>query len=621
MADAAEPLEPVRTAPPSPASPAHPGRAAFGSGAGPSPARSRTDAKARSTPKAPALEAAPKAPPEPSTANTPAIEAAPPAAPELLSLDDDPVPPAPSSDPFAFADGPAPPPPKGGSRSRQKAIEPVKTAPPPESEPQKPAGGYVRPGERRQGKPLLLSGIIGTAAIALGVVAVIVFLKTSKQPEQTQTTARSEEPPAAPPVEPPPEEKKGADPKPGQGPPPKKDDKPQPKPPAATIPATMLALPRGGQPVTMRALAAKPDSIQRPSGTPVMVDVPVEKVRQFFAPENRVASDAVVVWQSGPETRYSVDTYSATTGTRVGRFEFDGDAGQPLCDVSPDGKMFVAAAGGKLSVWNLADKSRPIDGFDPYASKPDHKKAGLAAVYFGAQPQHLVTVSTAGAVHLFDVTTGKEAGEFIPPRGVPGKVVAGKNVSADAARASIALAVGGVLYQVATTASLPVAWKHDLGGEVGQSFAIAAAGVPGRIAYAFETDADKKKEKAIVVCLPGVQSNRVLHRWPAAAGDPTGIYWAGTSLAVVATRRGVLWIDAEGKSFLPVAFGEVPGGKGLHGATEVSHWYLVPVPGEESKSVLLELALPMANLIDFRNAAEARQPLSTLRLDDKGLWR
>ena len=175
--------------------------------------------------------------------------------------------------------------------------------------------------------------------------------------------------------------------------------------------------------------------------------------------------------------------------------------------------------------------------------------------------------------------------------------------------------------RLATLADLPLAWKHELGGEVGKPYGIAAAGVPGRIAFAFETDADRKKEKAIIFCMPGTPPAHVLHLWPAAAGEPTAIHWAGTSLAVIATTRGALWVDTEGKSFHPVAVAEVTGGKGLSGTTEVSHWYLVPSPGDAAKSLLLELALPMANFIDFRNAAEAKQPLATVRLDAMGMWK
>ena len=92
-------------------------------------------------------------------------------------------------------------------------------------------------------------------------------------------------------------------------------------------------------------------------------------------------------------------------------------------------------------------------------------------------------------------------------------------------------------------------------------------------------------------------------------------------MAVISTARGALWADAEGKSFLPVAVAEVPGGKALHGTTESSHWYLIPNPKDATTSILLELGLPPANLIDFRNAAEAKQPLYSVRLDEKGLWK
>ena len=185
--------------------------------------------------------------------------------------------------------------------------------------------------------------------------------------------------------------------------------------------------------------------------------------------------------------------------------------------------------------------------------------------------------------------------------------------------ASVVVAVGGVIYQVATSVGLPIAWKLELGGEAGRALGIAALGVPGRLAFAFETDVDKTNEKAVLFCRPNEKP--IVHSWPDAAGEPTGIHWAGGNMAVIATTRGALWVDTEGKSVLPVAFAEVPNGKGSHNTTETSHWYLLPSSADAAKSLLLELTLPPANLIDFRNAVEANQPLYTLRLDEKGLWR
>jgi hypothetical protein len=466
---------------------------------------------------------------------------------------------------------------------------------------------------------------VAAVAVVAIIGAVIIFRKNGQPPElakSTEKTEQKEDPPAPPPSQ------KPADAKNDRATATKKETpgvvKAEPVARVANTPTAMLALPRGGRPFELRALYAKPESTQNPSGTPIQVDVPFDRVKWFAAPENRVAQDAVIVWQVNADNasgeRMAVDTYSGTTGMRVGRFEFDGDGKGLKCDVSPDGKLFVAASGGgKITVWNLADKTTPLNDFDPYADKPDQQKAGLAAVFFASNSTDLVTVSTAGAIHLVEIATRKPLAELVLPRGSPGRVAMGRTVAADAGRASVVVAVGGVIYQVATTVGLPIFWKLELGGEVGRSFGIAAVGAPGRVAFAFETDADKKKEKAVLFCRP--DEKPIVHRWPEAAGEPTGIHWAGGNMAVIATTRGAMWVDTEGKAFLPVALAEVPGGKALHSTTEISHWYLLPASGDAAKSLLLELTLPPANLIDFRNAAEAKQPVATLRLDERGLWK
>jgi hypothetical protein len=316
-----------------------------------------------------------------------------------------------------------------------------------------------------------------------------------------------------------------------------------------------------------------------------------------------------------------VDTYNGSTGNKTDRFEFAGDGKEPKCDLAFDGKLFAAASDGKVTIWNLEEKSKALEGFDPYADKPDHKKAGLAAVYIPNNSNNFLTVSSAGAMHLFEIATKKQIGEYIPENGTPGRVVAGKNLAAEETRASVAVAVGGAIHQVSTLAPLSLSWKLPLNGDTSRSFGLAAVGTPGRIAYAFETDADKKKEKALLFCFPNKEPS--LFRWQDTAGDPVSVNWAGAEFASVVTTQGVVWFeyDSEGKAFLPLAMAQLPNGKGLHATTERAHWYLIPNPKDPAKSLMLELATPIADLIDFRNAALNKQPLETLRLDDKGLWR
>ena len=92
-------------------------------------------------------------------------------------------------------------------------------------------------------------------------------------------------------------------------------------------------------------------------------------------------------------------------------------------------------------------------------------------------------------------------------------------------------------------------------------------------------------------------------------------------MAVVATTRGAVWVESAEMTFLPVALAEVPGGKSIHSATESFHWYLKPHPGDTAKSLLIALTLPPQDLIEFRNAALKKQPLYSVRIDEKGLWK
>ncbi len=495
---------------------------------------------------------------------------------------------------------------------------------------------YVRPGEQKSGsKTLIFAALLGIAALGAAVAAVVMMQQRDREREEAAAKAKAEKEKKAeevpPPAETPKNETKGTptdtknpkkDPPGKKEPTPKKNDK-EPEP-GSTLPA--LELPANLRTFEFRPLGAKPEVVQMPSGLPTTIDVPLTKIVKIFAPENRVASDLIVVWQSTPGfggrgEKISVDRYSGTTGARVDRFEYDGDGGVVKCDVSADGRSFVAAgADGKITVWSLGNKAvKALEGFDPYASDEAHKKAGIGAVFFGRNPQHVAVVTTAGFVHLHDIATKRRigsSGPYSPP--VPGKVFQGKNVSADESRASLIFAVGGDLYQAETT-NLTTIWRHSVGADFGKPLAIGVA-PGGRTAFAFETDAKGKKEKAILFCLP--KGKPEFYRWPEGVGDPVSISWAGPDYAIIGTTRGAIWAeyDSEGKRFTMLALGETPGGKALHTATEKAHWYVVPA-ADPNRALLLELGMPPGELLEFRNAADAKQPLYTVKLDEKGLSR
>jgi hypothetical protein len=490
---------------------------------------------------------------------------------------------------------------------------------------------YVRRGAQKSNKVLLLAGVLGLLVIGGGIAAVVVFMKKDSE-QAKKATEKKEEPAPTPPPDPPKDDTKTSKKDPSKKDPSRKDPGDSlPKDPKITAEQTpiaipMLALPAKLKTYEFRAPKNKPASVQQPSQQPIQVEVSFEKVKLFFPSPNRVSNDAVVVWQSNPGfngrgERLSVDTYNGSTGFKADRFEFDGDGKDAKCDVSFDGKVFAAAVDGKVTVWNLANKSKALEGFDPYADKPAHKKAGLAAVFIPNNSNNFLTVSTAGAMHLFEIETKKQIGEYIPENGTPGRVALGKNLAAEETRSSVVVAIGGSIHQVSTLAPLSLSWKLPLQGEVGRSFGLSVAGTPGRIAYAFETDADKKKDRAILFCMPN--NDPTVFRWQDSAGEPVSVSWAGTEFAVVGTTRGVVWFeyDSEGKNFTPLAMAQVPNDKGFHETTERAHWYLIPNPKDPAKSLMLELATPIADLIEFRNAAAAKQQLETLRLDDNGLWR
>lgn len=512
---------------------------------------------------------------------------------------------------------------------------PTDEAPPPE----RPR--YVRPGQQQSNHALRAAVVLGVIALGSAAAAIVVLLKSSPEPPPTptgKTETAAVQPPAPPPVQTPTptepakpspqSEPKTKEPKPKE--PTTKEAKTQEPPPVVIRPdvpglppgVARVVVPPSARTFQLRPVAAKPELLQPAGKSAVAVDVPVEKMKRMFPALSRATHDTILVWQSQPGRggrgqRFTVDIYSGMIGVRTGRFEYDSDGSDARCDVSADGKLFAAVCtDGKLSVWNVLDMTPVLDGYDPYADLPEQKKAGLAAVFFADRPEHLVTVSTAGAVHLHDTTKRQRISEFQPPRATAGSVRLGANVAVTENRSSVVVVVAGVIHQIATTAPLKRVQQVELGGEVIRSLGVAVVGTPGRIAYAFETGTDTRQQ-AVFLSLPNQKPTVFL--WPATAGEPTGLHWSGTNFAIVSTTRGAVWIEAADKQFTPLALGEVAGGQGLHAATESGHWYLVPQPGDPNRSVLVELTMPLEGLLEFRAAAEARQPLETVRLDDKGL--
>jgi hypothetical protein len=384
----------------------------------------------------------------------------------------------------------------------------------------------------------------------------------------------------------------------------------------------LLGLPPGDA-ISFEPMGVKPEGVQGPEGV-LAVEVEFPAVRRVFPPL-RPDADPAILWQSAPGfqgfgEKLTLDLFSPQTGRRVSRLVLEGDnSPDPLCDLSVDANLFAHAHGktGKVSVWNTRDGRKVLDSFEPYAGKPDDSRAGLAAIYLTEPPDRLATVSTAGAVHVWDVASKNLLGEYVPLKAAPGSVAAGKNLCLAPGRQSIVLLLGGTLYKVEVRAKVAGSVVAELGGEVIQPLGLAASS-DGRVVFAFATETNGKPEKAVMALVP--DGNPTFHRWPDKIGDPISAGWCGDDLAMVATSRGgAVWFEAEGKTFRPLALITTPQDRAIHVAAE-SHWSLLPDPTAPKLSVLVEYAEPERGLVDPL-ATGSKRPAPTLRLDDKGLFK
>lgn len=371
---------------------------------------------------------------------------------------------------------------------------------------------------------------------------------------------------------------------------------------------------------TFRPLAAKPELIQRPTFT-LPIDLPFASVRRVFPPANQNI-DTVVVWQSrepfqGAGERLAADWFSTGTGRRIGRVEFDGDnRPEVVCDVSADGELFAAASSGKVTVWKLADQTKLLDAFDPYADKPDHKKAGLAAVYLTVMPLRLVTVTAGGAVHVWNPET-KQLVHGFEPRFLNTGMIRPVGTAIDPGRSVVTVAFGRTIYHVWVSPDGKPMGQTEVPYQVNRVIGVATTGTPGKVLYVFE---GANQEIGVAAATP--EGKQAVWKWPAGVGDPVGAGWASNQVAVVGTSTGgAVWFDFEEGILLPLAQVIVPGGKARHFPVEASHWYLLPADASGAKCVLAELGMPPDGFIDYREAAEKKLPAYTLRLDATGLHR
>jgi hypothetical protein len=350
-------------------------------------------------------------------------------------------------------------------------------------------------------------------------------------------------------------------------------------------------------------------------------DIRLPTVRAVFPPQRKDV-DPALLWQTktgfqGQGEKLNLDLYSPQSFKRVGRVEVDGDgAADPICDLCKSADLYAHAANGKVTVYNTREKATLVAGFDPYADKPDHKKAGLAAVYLTEPPDKLVTVSTAGAVHVWAIPAKTMVGEYIPLKGAPGKVAAGKAVAIDPGRTSIVVAVGGAIHRVTVDGTVVGAPVADMGGNVGQSLGLASGN--GQLLYVFETEGEAKKEKEKAVMLIKNDGKQEFYRWPEKVGDPVNIGWAGDQLAVVGTGLGsAVWFEFSEGEFKPVALVKTPPADRVRHATSDDYWVLLPDQGNPSRSILVQYTMPPQGLYD--PLTTTKRPTLTLQLDEKAI--
>lgn len=584
----------------------------------------------KSTPKAaPLPEPKPRAKPKPApAAAVPFAEPLDEAAPaEALPLDDD-VPeaaPAGSADPFAFPGDDSQTP-----RSR------TNHRPPPADDEDHPHRTYHR--RPKKSKAPLIATLLGL--VALGAVIAVVVVVMSNKKDEPQAKARDEKKEKEP--ETPPPEKKDDTPKDDtdatketKGSTRKKGPVKKADPRVAAGGATTVTTPAGGsgggpllalgpgvRPIQFRPAAADAPTAKAAGRRPV--EVGIRAVKQFFPPAS-ATSDTVFVMQlsagfQGQGERLGLERYSPVGMKRPDKLEFAGD-GQavPACDVTADTDLFAHAAGGKLTVWKLADRSKLVDDWDLFAEMPEHKKAGIAAVYF-VTPESVATVTTAGAVHAWELASKKMLGEYVPVKGAPpGKVAAGKSVARTADRAVVVVAVGGTIYHVGVKGAVGQAeGPVELGGDVGRSLGLAVSG-NGKLLYVFETAADAKKEKAVAAIPAGGRGRTTIVKWADAVGSPTSAGWGNEDIAVVGTDKGrAVWFELSEGKFTTLALLTPPGELGLHATGEANHWAVLPDPVIPGQSVLLEYPMPPDGIIELQEQTGGGKPAPTLKLDPKG---
>ena len=566
-------------------------------------------APAKSKPKAPGLKSPPK--PADDVPMAKPVDERPAADP--LSFDDDELPAvaASSGDPFSFdAAAAAAPPPKSKAKSKPALHEPAKAAVHAKQAYRDKSGGF--------GKAITLV-VVFAVVVGGSIGGVMIYLNSQKENEQAKNdkSEKKEKQSEKAPTEVPKSPKKDESEKPSRV---------QPKKRAAPAPGILALAP--GKPIVFLPLAAKRTFFQEPNPSLTIIPNLPEKAssafdlaRKVFPPWKR-DTDIGVLWQTeapfqGLGEKLHLGIYSPQSGKEFNHVDLEGDGlPEPICDLSVSADLFVHAHSGqnKITVWDTRKGTKTLDGFSPYVGKADLK---IAAVYFTEPPDTILIVSTSGVVSGFKIATKEPlGGEFAPTKAAAKPLVAGKSIAPGPGRQSVVVVCGGALYEVQVMPAVTGAMLAEI-GEVSRAFGLAASGAD-RFLYVFETDADGKKDKGLMVVRR--EGGPTAYRWPEKVpGTPVSAGWVGDGLAMIGTDRGdCLWFEAEGNAFRPLGLAVTPNNKARHVAAD-GQWSLLPDVADPKKCLLVGFSRPQEGLrSDVFDTA--KQP-PTVMLSEKGLFK
>ena len=568
-----------------------------------------------------------------------------------------------AGDPFTFSgDAPAAAPSRGKFKEKSRSPEKGKAKAPAKDKDKDADDGTDRPAyrgvERGSNKILLYTLVFGVLALGGGITTVVLMmnakaknaeLKKKAEDEKAAKEAAAkaeaakmmEEPPPPPPApkDAAPETKAAKKGGKGEAPEkaaPKAGGKPGKgaKGPSGA-PAAALALPATAKAFALDAKPSKGLELGKKPAMRVALDAPFKSVLRLFPPESN-PDQFGVLWRSaegvaGKGGKYTLSRYFE--GGIKGKLEdIDGNDAAPVCDLSPDAERFALAAGSKVTVYDVSEGAKVGDGWEPYGRPEfaDLRKAGLAAVFFGAKADLLATVATTGHVHLWEVKGAKLLGEFAPPAPGADKSVTARAVTVDDKRAHLLVAVGGAVHAV----SLAAPGADDEGADKKKisPLAVEAIGPPGAfrpLALAFQGGADgrllvvlettgEKKEKAVMRVRLGARADTRFFRWPEGAGDPVAAAWPSTYVAVVGTDRGsAVFFDDENR-FTPVAQ-VIPPGPMLQAPSrgENQYWVAAPDPADAAKTVLAAIEVPFEGYAGISESIDPKSAVVGLKPDVK----